>query len=476
MTSPTSADRPDMLTTFARFNPDIEWLQRYLSHIDSAPHPIQKPIDAHHILPTSLFPEFASFRLCPWNRRRFSPFDHVVAHYYLCKALPSNPSMRAAFVLMVGRRVEARPILHTGSRELLEELAAEYQRVREQGDLPTIKGRIRIHKEGTRSKAVPVESLDNYLLGGWTTDAPKREWMYKGRRSKRVLLDQVGEQRLEGWEIGRPGIHTPESKEKISYASRTRDQRFPGRDWSLNLKRGAEHHMFGKAQPKEVREKISTSLTGIKQTMETIQKRREAMLRLGPALGERIKEWWIQERRETKSRAMMGDANNRFGQPGPWRGKKMPESMRRKMSAAYKANLAVDPEMYTRSLPRGEKHWTYGKPRSPETCARITESLTGKKQSPKTKKKRSESLALSKMPTFVSADEDRFRSLMLAKTSEERSVILSAIKGIVPRQIAKGIITVMEQKSGETKRRYWVGAHTWMKFKSGYAHLIEAEL
>jgi len=157
---------------------------------------------------------------------------------------------------MVGR-LQANLILFEGAEELLEEIAAEYDRVRLEGGLPMIKGRKRIHKAGKRSKAVPANELEGFLSDGWSINAPKVERMLNGKRSARVPLDRVDRFKDLGWDFGRPTIHTAESKERIGHASRTRKERFPDRDWSTEYKRGSEHQLFGKTQSIDVCRKIS---------------------------------------------------------------------------------------------------------------------------------------------------------------------------------------------------------------------------
>jgi hypothetical protein len=80
--------------------PETNWLARYLTWMDEASDTVDGEI--HHILPKCLFPEFANLKSHVWNRKNLLPRDHLIAHYYLYRALPHCTPVVFAFYNMVG--------------------------------------------------------------------------------------------------------------------------------------------------------------------------------------------------------------------------------------------------------------------------------------------------------------------------------------------------------------------------------------
>jgi hypothetical protein len=89
----------------------------------SATHPNQR-MERHHALPKGLFPQFRSLRKYSWNCVEFSHGDHLLAHYFLARALPKSREMQHAFALMAGkRRIALAHLLYPGLN-LSEEMRA----------------------------------------------------------------------------------------------------------------------------------------------------------------------------------------------------------------------------------------------------------------------------------------------------------------------------------------------------------------
>lgn len=59
-----------------------------------------KGLHRHHILPKSVFPQFAKLHLHKWNEAYLTYADHYTAHYVLSKALNNNYSVLSAFCYM----------------------------------------------------------------------------------------------------------------------------------------------------------------------------------------------------------------------------------------------------------------------------------------------------------------------------------------------------------------------------------------
>ena len=99
-------------------------VEAYINFIDNATSALDGYGERHHVLPQSLFPEFANRSLHPWNSKRLHLVDHLLAHYLLCKALPTNTSMAYALNQMVGRvgeSIEEMVSTYVSAKELLAE-------------------------------------------------------------------------------------------------------------------------------------------------------------------------------------------------------------------------------------------------------------------------------------------------------------------------------------------------------------------
>ena len=83
-------------------------------------------MEKHHILPTSLFPEYSSLKLHPWNMVRLTPRQHFIAHWMLAKLYGGK--MWYAFNMM--RRTGHTSCLYEISRDKLKSMFKEMNRGR----------------------------------------------------------------------------------------------------------------------------------------------------------------------------------------------------------------------------------------------------------------------------------------------------------------------------------------------------------
>lgn len=80
---------------------NLHYLNRYLKLILRAPEMDKDRYgEYHHILPSSLFKEFRSRRLCAWNQKRICARTHYLCHWLLWKAIPNDYRMAEAFAFM----------------------------------------------------------------------------------------------------------------------------------------------------------------------------------------------------------------------------------------------------------------------------------------------------------------------------------------------------------------------------------------
>jgi hypothetical protein len=146
---------------------DPVWLEAYLGFIDHAPSP-QGPRSKtgshkHHILPRGVF---LKFKKAKGNSRYLLPADHVVAHYYLYRALPNHPIICWEFESI------ARDCLASlrGREPLFKEISEAYSdrlvRIRSSGiDVYIGEGR-RDHEH----RRIPADELKYYLDRGWSQE------------------------------------------------------------------------------------------------------------------------------------------------------------------------------------------------------------------------------------------------------------------------------------------------------------------
>jgi hypothetical protein len=196
---------------------DPAWLDRYLAFVTHPAHP-QGSIELHHILPRAVFPEYASFEEFPKNRVALSPSDHFIAHYYLFRAYPGNPSIMMAFRMMVGRYF--RPLKQHGySEEFAREIAAAYEVAKRAGRPWNDEAR---QRRSESMKGCPV---------------------HDGLTRKGAIVSE-------------------ETKKKMSDTQSAAYVQNPGAPQFTNKPSGPEHWAYGKERDPETRAKISAALTG----------------------------------------------------------------------------------------------------------------------------------------------------------------------------------------------------------------------
>lgn len=109
----------DMLLTIPDCN--IVYLDKYLEFIKLKQKNLKNG-ERHHILPRCLFPEYKSFKECPWNIINLRSGDHFIAHYLLYKAFPERWDIALAWNMMLkGRDI---------SEIDIEKYAEDYERAR----------------------------------------------------------------------------------------------------------------------------------------------------------------------------------------------------------------------------------------------------------------------------------------------------------------------------------------------------------
>jgi hypothetical protein len=402
---------------FAEIPHDPDWLDRYLNFLEESTIPTEDDYsESHHILPRSLFPDFQLFTQNPWNRIDLKGTDHLIAHYFLLKALPEVHALRHAFCFMVGIRQD-QPVPDI-SPILLQEMAEEYV----------------FQKTGLR-------------------------WVTKDGQELKILPHEHTKYLMDGWALGRAYTHSNETRLKIIDGNREwhRLESLKS-DAYVYLPHGDQHHRRIFGCPPEVRAKISAGLTGLVQSAETIEKRRLKIVGT---------HWvWNPDSKKQLSVSRQGEGNNRFGQVGYWRDKHHSEEEKQKTSESLKQFNREHPDVNRDNKPRGEDHWTFGRERPEETRQKISASLTGKKQSTATKQKRAESLAMTKLPSFTPEEESIFHRILSAPTDRERECLarlISSTKQAPAKSLALGLCFLLNGEWQTRDRRYWRTAETWLK-------------
>lgn len=100
-------DTQSLIAEFRLLKIDINelYLNRYLRFVSSFRSEDDKDRESHHILPSSLFPQYKSKTDAPWNRVILSSRAHYLAHWILMKALPGcKQSDRAFWAMTAGCR------------------------------------------------------------------------------------------------------------------------------------------------------------------------------------------------------------------------------------------------------------------------------------------------------------------------------------------------------------------------------------
>jgi hypothetical protein len=373
----------DIKTILAKLDHNPFWLDRYISFLEETPQPTGL-FDRHHILPQAVFPDYKSFQTHSWNRIDLRPADHLLAHYYLYRALPGVSAARAAFILMVGLRyVEL--VEQNFDEALVKDVAKAYEEARAQGVESTIKGWVRIYRTEKECSVCPPDQVESYVALGWTTGVPKRVWVMRGVEQHRILLSEMAVYLQSGYVLGK-NLQTDETKTAISKAITERHEKEQTKDDAYSyMPRGDQHHRRILGCPPEVAAKISKTLKGRPQP---------STHPVGQGISiAKGKHWqWSDESRQARSESMKGIVpTNGLTMAG----KTHDDETRRLMSESHKEFYASNPEgvaALDAARPRGENHVFFGKERDAATRDKISKSLEGKTQSEATRLKRSESL------------------------------------------------------------------------------------
>ena len=311
------------------------------------------------------------------------PPGHFVAHYYLYRAMPTNPIAYLSFLKMASVERLSNLVQSGYDEALIRSMSLEYERIR--SGAAALDGWLHIYK-GKHHTVVPADFLAKMLAKGWTQDAPPRQWVHKDEESRRIPVDKVQEYLERGFALGRPAFHTPEGRNAVSKKTSVRHQReaAKGEEAYLNLPRGDQHRRRVLGCPPEVAEKISRTLAG-RPPLASHPIGRGISIAKG-------KHWtWSEEARKRRSESMKGKKpTNGLTMEG----KKHSEESKLKSSESHKEFYANNHEgvvALDAVRPRGEDHWTYGKGRTADTRAKIARSLTGKKHSEETRRKMSAS-------------------------------------------------------------------------------------
>jgi hypothetical protein len=81
---------PQIREELLNLNPNsASVIDAYIEFLESAPVPgIGSKCHGHHILPQSKFPQYADFRICPWNLQNLLLEDHAHVHVILNGVIP----------------------------------------------------------------------------------------------------------------------------------------------------------------------------------------------------------------------------------------------------------------------------------------------------------------------------------------------------------------------------------------------------
>ncbi len=115
-----------MITKFKNVK-DERWLKRYLIFISKfSLNDSVGNYHNHHILPSSLYPEYKNLKENIWNKSILTPRAHLIAHYMLAKALGGN--MWFAYNNMNCYNVKLSSRLYAIGSEKFKEIASLYMK------------------------------------------------------------------------------------------------------------------------------------------------------------------------------------------------------------------------------------------------------------------------------------------------------------------------------------------------------------
>lgn len=402
-------DFQEVLSALPNSDPDV--VQIYLDFITTAVPPLEGSSSArHHILPRALFPQYGDLNVYPWNAVRLSLRDHLVAHFYLYAALRDNHSM-AAFKLMVGL-VGFNALRKNGyDPDLLDKMADEYQKAKE-----------------------------NVV------------WMINDElKCIRVCKDDVSRYEGLGYKLGFHDFVSTEGRQKNVEGSKRfhRFQRTLDKPYET-MPRGDNHHRRVLGISPETRAKISATL---KNYIFTDDHRRN----IGDGI--RGKKWcWSDEAREANHERL---SNHENLVRGYWEGKTRPPEACSKTSASLKKFHTEHPGHVKYNT--GEAHHYYGKHRDEETRAKISQTLTGLKQSDESRRLKSIALTKARWPQFPPEDLETFKYIWENRITDpvERKWLLKQAAR-VSYQMIKGLYMIIDDTTDGVDKRYWRQARFWI--------------
>lgn len=214
---------------------DPAWVRYYLEFIQED-RLLGDRFERHHVLPRSIFPEFSDLDAHPWNQKDLNPEDHLLAHYYLYRALPLNACAAMAFRMMVGV-FNFHRLCRSGFRpSLLKGMCEAYAQAKSAGRPWSEEAKARLSAQ-MKGKPVPPGLTRRGVVEGEET-----------LRKKSVSMSKFF-------------MENPEAVERMN---RLRPRE--GRHWTFNTPR-----------PESTRRQISLSLTGKVQSQATIDRRRATL-------------------------------------------------------------------------------------------------------------------------------------------------------------------------------------------------------
>ena len=440
----------DIRSALSLLDHNSYWLDQYVSFLEDAPEP-GSLFDRHHILPQALYPEFKSFHTNKWNKIDLHPSDHLLAHYYLYRALPTISAVRAAFIMMVGLRY-AELIEQNYNLDLVKDIANAYEEARSLGVDSTIKGWVRIYRTDDECSICPSDQVDSYVSLGWKVGVPKRTWVRKGTEEHKVLMSEVPAYIQQGFTLGRNEFLTEASKKLMSISSVKKHKIEAEKEDAYSyLPSGDNHHRRILGCPPEVAEKISKTLKG---------RPKPASHPVHQGLTKGLTWEWSDTAKQARSESMQGIVPTNGL---TMKGKSHTPKTRRKMSKAHEEFFSNPDKvrLLDAARPRGEDHVFYGKERDAETRQKIAQSLTGKTQSEDTKKKRAASLAKAKMPAYTQEENEILIKLSSMRDEKKFALLAKQLKGYSAKIVAAGLKIMKFRTADGTNYRHWRQAATW---------------
>jgi hypothetical protein len=201
------------------------------------PDPNYVYYEAHHILPKCIYPEFANFKLNPWNKALLTPEEHYVAHQLMIKIYNYHPKLISA-----AHKMTSISPTNTGRSVLklykwLRELQALEQSRRETGK--------------KRSRESIEKRTETRRKNGWNKNPEET----KRKQSEARIGIVFSEEHIENLKISHMGIvYGPCSKEKAEKISKSQK----GRPKPPNRHKSYEEQ-YGKNRAAEIKQKQSTS-------------------------------------------------------------------------------------------------------------------------------------------------------------------------------------------------------------------------